>query len=67
MYFMWDMHSRTTPEQAEVNRGRANNGTLPQVEDTTPSNDDDDDAYVVARSGMVYDPARPHQRPSWSS
>lgn len=67
MYVMWDMRSRTTPEQAELNRGRTYNGTLPQVEDPTPSNDGDDDVYVVARSGMVYDPARPNQCPGWSS
>lgn len=67
MYVMWDMHCRTTPEQARINRGRANNGTLPEVEDPTSFDDDHDDVYVVARSGMVYDPARPDQRPSWSS
>ena len=31
---MWDMHNRTTEEQARINRGRANNGKISQVEDT---------------------------------
>ena len=31
---MWDMHNRTTPEQARINRGRSNNGKIPAVEDT---------------------------------
>ena len=64
---MWSLHERTTEEQARINRGRCNNGENTQVEDTAPLDDVYDDDYVVARSGMVYDAARPDQRPSWSS
>lgn len=64
MYVMWDMHSRTTPEQARINRECRTDASL---EADPTIHDADDDSYVVARSGMVYDPARPDQRPGWSS
>jgi len=54
MYHMWDMHDRTTEEQARNNRGRSNNGKISTVEDTTSSNDDWDVAIGLAGSGMVH-------------
>ena len=56
MYHMWDMHNRTTEEQARINRDRSN-GTNTSVEDTTPLNDDYDVNISMASSGMVYDTA----------
>lgn len=64
MFVMWDMHNRTTPEQARKNRERR---TSTPVEATTPLYDAGNDDHVVARSGMVHDAFRPDQRPSWSS
>lgn len=57
---MWHMHDRTTPEQAEINRGRSNNGTLSKVENTTPPNDDYDVYTSMARGGMVHDTSQSH-------
>ena len=54
---MWDMHNRTTPEQARINRGRSNNGKIPAVEDTAASDDDHDVDLGVESGGMVHDPA----------
>jgi len=54
---MWDMHNRTTPEQARINRGRSNNGKIPAVEDTTAPDDDYDVNIRLAGSGVVYDSA----------
>ena len=54
---MWDMHNRTTPEQARINRGRSNNGKIPAVEDTAAPDDDNDVDLGVESGGMVYDPA----------
>ena len=56
---MWNMHDRTTEEQARINRGRSNNGKTTQVEDTAPLDDDYDVNIRLAGSGVVYDPARP--------
>lgn len=41
MYVMhlWDMHNRTTEEQARKNRGRINNGKISKVENTATSDD----------------------------
>ena len=64
---MWDMHNRTTEEQARVNRGRSNNGKISQVEDTSPLDDDYDVNIGLAGSGVVYDAARPNKRTSRSS
>ena len=52
---MWDMHNRTTPEQARINRARINNGKISQVEDTAPLDDDYDVNIGLAGSGVVYD------------
>lgn len=57
---MWNMHDRTTEEQARINRGRSNNGKTTQVEDTTPLDDDYDVLIRLAGSGVVYDIARPY-------
>ena len=61
MYHMWDMHNRTTEEQARINRGRINNGKIFKVEDTTPLYDANDVSVSVESSGMVYDTARPNE------
>ncbi len=58
---MWHMHDRTTPEQAEINRGRTNDGKISQVENTTPLDDDYDVLIRLAGSGVVYDPTRPNK------
>lgn len=41
MYVMhlWDMHNRTTEEQARKNRGRINNGKISEVENPAAPND----------------------------
>ena len=52
---MWNMHDRTTDEQARINRGRSNNGTIAQVEDTAPLDDAYDVNIGLAGSGVVYD------------
>ena len=49
------MHNRTTEEQARINRGRANNGKISQVEDTSSLDDDYDVNIRLAGSGVVYD------------
>ena len=57
---MWHMHDHTTPEQAEINRGRNNDGKISQVEDTTPLDDDYDVNIRLAGSGVVYDTSVPN-------
>ena len=57
---MWHMHDRTTTEQAEINRGRTNDGKISQVENFTPLDDDYDVNIGLAGSGVVYDIARPY-------
>ena len=64
---MWNMHDRTTEEQARINRGRSNNGKIVKVEDTTTSDDAWDVLIRLAGSGVVYDIARPYQRTGGSS
>ena len=59
---MWDMHKRTTEEQARINRGRANNGKISQVEDTSSLDDDYDVNIRLAGSGVVYDSTKPNQQ-----
>ena len=56
---MWDMHNRTTPEQARINRGRSNDGKIPAVEDTAASDDGNDVSLGVESGGVVRDVARP--------
>ena len=63
----WGLHERTTEEQARINRGRHNNGTLSKMEDTTPSDDVWDVAVSLAGSGVVYDIARPYVTASRAS
>ena len=58
---MWNMHDRTTEEQARINRGRSNNGKVSTVEDTSPSDDDWDVAFGVAGSGVVHVTTRPNE------
>ena len=54
---MWDMHNRTTPEQARINRGRSNDGKIPAVEDTAAPDDDHDVDLRVESGGVVHDSA----------
>ena len=56
---MWHMHDRTTVEQAEINRGRTNDGKISQVEDTAPLDDDYDVSIGLAGSGVVHDATQP--------
>ena len=44
--------------------GRNNNGAIPQVEDTTPLDDDYDVNIRLAGSGVVYAPTRSDERTS---
>ena len=63
---MWDMHDRTTEEQARKNRDFSN-GKSTSVEDTAPLNDDYDVAIRLAGNGVVYDFARPNNTTVGSS
>jgi len=54
---MWDMHDRTTEEQARANRGRVDDGKISAVEDTAAPDDGDDVSVRMAGGGMVHDPA----------
>ena len=56
---MWDMHNRTTLEQAEKNLGRSYDGKISAVEDTSPLDDAYDVNIGLAGSGVVYATARP--------
>ena len=64
MMSKWGLHERTTEEQARINRGRSNDGKIPTVEDTAPSDDDWDVAIGLAGSGVVHDTARPNKSTS---
>ena len=57
---MWDMHDRTTEEQARANRGRVNDGKISAVEDTAALDDGNDVSVRMAGGGMVHDVARPY-------
>ena len=52
---MWSMHGKTTEEQARKNRGRSNDGTNTEVEDTTTLDDAWDVLIRLAGSGVGYD------------
>ena len=54
---MWDMHGRTTEEQARKNRGRSNNGEVPAVENIATHNDGGDDVDVDGNAVVVPSPA----------
>jgi len=47
--------------------GRSDNGTISQVEDTTPLDDDYDVNIRLAGSGVVHAPTRPNKRTGRSS
>ena len=64
---MWNMHDRTTEEQARKNIGRSNDGKNVEVEDTTTSDDAWDVLIRLAGSGMVYDFGRPDKSTSSTS
>ncbi len=59
MYHMWDMHNRTTAEQARINRDRSN-GKNTGLEDTATLYDADDVSVRVASSGVVHASTRPN-------
>ena len=50
---MWDMHDRTTEEQARINRGRINNGKISKVENTTQTDDGGNDLDVHGDTVVV--------------
>ena len=58
---MWDMHNRTTPEQARKNRERR---ASTQVEAPTPLHDASDDSHVVESGVVVHDSSNPQPRTS---
>ena len=64
---IWDMHNRTTEEQARKNRGRSNYGKIVEVEDTTTSDDAWDVLIRLAGSGVVHVTARPNKSTSSTS
>ena len=47
--------------------GRSDNGAVPQMENTTPLDDDYDVNIRLAGSGVVHAPARPNKRTGGSS
>lgn len=51
---MWDMHNRTTEEQARNNRGRSNDGENTPVEAGAAPNDACDNYNVLQRRSLVY-------------
>lgn len=57
---VWDMHDRTTEEQARTNRGRVDDGKISAVEDTAAPNDGNDVSVRMASGGVVHDVARPY-------
>lgn len=57
MYVMWDMHGRTTEEQARINRGRIDDGKILKVEDIAPSDDGRNDVDVYGNAVVVPKPA----------
>ena len=59
---IWNMHNRTTEEQARVNRGTNNNGEVLKVEDTSTPDDDWDVNIGLSGSGMVYELTKPFRR-----
>lgn len=56
MYVMhlWDMHNRTTPEQARINRARNNNGKSAKVEAVAPCSNGGDALYVRRNPVLVH-------------
>ena len=59
MGIMWCMRP-SAKERERINRGRSNDGTVSQVEDTTPLDDDYDVNIRLAGSGVVHGIARPY-------
>ena len=52
---MWHMHDHTTPEQAEINRAKINNGEILSVENTPKVDDVIDDDNELSGSSVVYE------------
>lgn len=51
---MWDMHNRTTEEQARNNRGRSNDGENTPLEAGGAPDDAGDNDNVLQRSSLVH-------------
>ena len=51
---MWDMHNRTTEEQARNNRGRSNDGENTPLETGSAPDDAGDNYNVLQRSSLVH-------------
>ena len=51
---MWHMHDHTTPEQAEINRAKTNNGKVFSMEDTPKTNDVVDDSDELSSGSVVH-------------
>ena len=66
MYHMWDMHNRTTAEQARINRDRSN-GKNTGLEDTATLYDADDVDISVASGGVVHATSRSNKRTGGTS
>ena len=52
---MWNMHDRTTPEQAEINRAKINNGKILSMENPAKTNDVVDDSDELSSGSVVYE------------
>jgi len=63
---MWNMHNRTTEEQARRNRDRRN-GKSVSVEATTTTNDVNDVSVSMESSRMVHDVGRSNESTSGTS
>lgn len=51
---MWDMHNRTTEEQARANRGRSDDGTNIEMEAAATTHDVGDNHYVLQHRKLVH-------------
>ena len=51
---MWHMHDRTTPEQAEINRAKINNGKIFSMENTPETDDVINDGDELSSGSVVY-------------
>ena len=51
---MWHMHDHTTPEQAEINRAKINNGKILSMENPTKTNDAGNDSDELSSGSVVH-------------
>ena len=52
---MWHMHDRTTPEQAEINRAKINNGKIFSMENTPETDDVINDGDELSSGSVVHE------------